>query len=93
MLAGIDAASAFGGIGTSREMMMSALAEPGLFVTLFVVSLTLGGTNLTGLVGAAAQSGVVLSAQHALRLDRASSSSSSLRLGGCPSTTLPPTWS
>lgn len=60
MLAGIDAASAFGGIGTSREMMMSALAEPGLFVTLFVVSLTLGGTNLTGLVGAAAQSGVVL---------------------------------
>jgi len=62
MLAGIDAASAFGGIGTSREMMMSALAEPGLFVTLFVVSLTLGGTNLTSLVGAAAQSGVVLTA-------------------------------
>jgi len=60
MLAGIDAASAFGGIGTSREMMMSALAEPGLFVTLFVVSLTLGGTNLTGLVGAAAKSGVVI---------------------------------
>jgi formate hydrogenlyase subunit 4 len=59
MLAGIDAASAFGGIGTSREMMMSALAEPGLFVTLFVVSLTLGGTNLTSLVEAAAGSGVV----------------------------------
>ena len=33
MLAGIDAASAFGGIGTSREMMMSSLAEPGLFLT------------------------------------------------------------
>ncbi len=60
MLAGIDAASAFGGIGTSREMMMSALAEPGLFITVFVVSLTLGGTNLTSLVGAAAQSGVVI---------------------------------
>lgn len=60
MLAGIDAASAFGGIGTSREMMMSALAEPGLFITIFVVSLTLGGTNLTGLIGAAARSGVVI---------------------------------
>ena len=60
MLAGIDAASAFGGIGTSREMMMSSLVEPGLFLTIFVVSLTLGGTNLTSLVDAAAQSGVVI---------------------------------
>ena len=59
MLAGIDAASAFGGIGTSREMMMSSLVEPGLFLTIFVVS-TLGGTNLTSLVGAAARSGVVI---------------------------------
>ena len=60
MLAGIDTASAFGGIGTSREMMMSSLVEPGLFLTIFVVSLTLGGTDLTSLVGAAAQSGVVI---------------------------------
>jgi formate hydrogenlyase subunit 4 len=60
MLAGIDAGSAFGGIGTSREMMMSALAEPGLFLTVFVVSLTLGGTNLTGLVDAASRSGVAI---------------------------------
>ncbi len=60
MLAGIDAASAFGGIGTSREMMLSALAEPGMFLTVFVVSLTFGGTNLTDLVAAAAQSGMVI---------------------------------
>ena len=60
MLAGIDAASAFGGIGTSREMMMSSLVEPGLFLTIFVVSLTLGGTDLTSLVGAAARSGVAI---------------------------------
>ena len=60
MLAGIDTASAFGGIGVSREMMMSSLAEPGLFLTVFVVSLTLGGTNLTNLVGAAARSGVII---------------------------------
>jgi formate hydrogenlyase subunit 4 len=60
MLAGIDAASAFGGIGTSREMMISSLVEPGLFLTIFVVSLTLGGTDLTNLVGAAARSGIVV---------------------------------
>jgi formate hydrogenlyase subunit 4 len=60
LLAGIDAASAFGGIGTSREMMVSSLIEPGLFLTIFVVSLTFGGTDLTSLVGAAAQSGVVI---------------------------------
>ena len=58
MLAGVDAGSAFGGIGTSREMMLSSLAEPGIFLTIFVVSLTLGGTNLTGIVSAAAQSGI-----------------------------------
>lgn len=60
MLAGIDTATAFGGIGVSREMMMSSLAEPGLFLTVFVVSLTFGGTNLTSLVGAAAVSGVTI---------------------------------
>jgi formate hydrogenlyase subunit 4 len=56
MLAGLDVASAFGGLGTSREMMISSLAEPALFLSIFVVSLTLGGTNLSSLVGAAAQS-------------------------------------
>jgi formate hydrogenlyase subunit 4 len=60
MLAGIDAGSAFGGIGTSREMMISSLVEPGLFLTIFVVSLTLGGTDLSSLVRAAARSGIVI---------------------------------
>jgi formate hydrogenlyase subunit 4 len=60
LLAGIDAGSAFGGIGTSREMMLSALAEPGIFLAVFVVSLSLGGTNLTSLVGTAAESGIVI---------------------------------
>lgn len=60
MLAGVDAASAFGGIGTSREMMFSSLIEPGVFMTVFVVSLTLGGTNLTSIVEAAARSGATL---------------------------------
>jgi formate hydrogenlyase subunit 4 len=61
MLAGLDVASAFGGLGSSREMMISSLAEPALFMAIFVVSLTLGGTNLSSLVGAAAQAaGIVI---------------------------------
>jgi len=60
MLAGIDAGSPFGGIGTSREMMFSSLVEPGIFLTVFVVSLTLGGTNLTSLVEVSAKSGITL---------------------------------
>lgn len=56
MLAGIDASSAFGGLGVSREMMISSLTEPALFLSIFVVSLNLGGTNLAGMaVGAADQ--------------------------------------
>ncbi len=60
MLAGIDAASAFGGVGVGREMMLSSLADPGAFLTVFVVSLTLGGTNLTSIVEASARSGMVV---------------------------------
>ena len=60
MLAGLDTASAFGGLGSSREMMMAALIEPALFITIFVISLTLGGTNLTALVSAAASSGFLI---------------------------------
>ena len=54
MLAGIDVASAFGGLGASREMMISAIVEPALFITIFAVSLSLGGTNLTTIVSSAA---------------------------------------
>ena len=50
MLASLDVASAFGGLGSSREMMYSALLEPALFLTIFIVALTYGGTNLSTLV-------------------------------------------
>lgn len=56
MLSGLDVASTFGGLGSSREMMISALLEPALFLTIFVVALTYGGTNLSTLVGAASNS-------------------------------------
>lgn len=62
MLGGLDVSSALGGIGVSREMMISSLIEPGLFLTLFTVSVTFGGTNLTTIVLHAAESSVLISA-------------------------------
>ena len=56
MLAGLDVSSTFGGLGSSREMMTSALLEPALFLAIFVVALTYGGTNLSTLVESASNS-------------------------------------
>ncbi len=56
MLAGLDVASSFGGLGSSREMMISSLLEPALFLSIFVVAITYGGTNLSTLIGASANS-------------------------------------
>jgi formate hydrogenlyase subunit 4 len=59
MLAGLDVSSSFGGLGSSREMMMSVLLEPALFLTIFVVSITYGGTNISGIVGSSVNSSFV----------------------------------
>lgn len=56
MLAGLDVASSFGGLGSSREMMISMLLEPALFLSIFVVAITYGGTNLSTLISASANS-------------------------------------
>jgi len=45
-LAGIDAGSAFGGFGSSREMTMAALTEGGLIFSLLAVALSAHSTNL-----------------------------------------------
>jgi len=45
-LAGLDTASAFGGMGSSREMFISGLAEPVIFLAIFALSLQYGSTNL-----------------------------------------------
>ena len=37
-LAGLDTGSAFGGMGSSREMFISSLVEPVIFISIFVVS-------------------------------------------------------
>ncbi len=44
-LAGLDAGSAFGGMGSSREMFISSLVEPVMLLSLFVVALNSGSTN------------------------------------------------
>jgi len=49
-LGGLDPASAFGGMGSSREMTIAALAEPSLMLALFTVAIGAGSTNLSQMV-------------------------------------------
>jgi formate hydrogenlyase subunit 4 len=46
-LAGLDTASAFGGMGSSREMTLSAIAEPAMMLSIFTVAIAAGSTNLS----------------------------------------------
>ncbi|MBE0692247.1 MAG: NADH-quinone oxidoreductase subunit H [Aquamicrobium sp.] len=45
-LAGMDVGTAFGGIGSSREMMISSFAEPAMMLTMFALALVAGSTQL-----------------------------------------------
>jgi formate hydrogenlyase subunit 4 len=46
-LAGLDVGTAFGGIGSSREMMIASLAEPALLMIVFTLALIAGSTQLS----------------------------------------------
>jgi formate hydrogenlyase subunit 4 len=46
-LGGLDAGSSFGGLGSSREMTISAIAEPALMLAVFTVAIGAGSTNLS----------------------------------------------
>jgi formate hydrogenlyase subunit 4 len=50
MLAGLDAGSAFGGMGSSREAIVVVLTEPAMILSIFAVGLTSGSTNLSTIV-------------------------------------------
>lgn len=52
-LGGLDPASAFGGMGSSREMTISAIAEPALMLAIFTVAISAGSTNLSQMLLAA----------------------------------------
>ncbi len=49
-LAGLDTATAFGGMGASREMVVLALVEPTILLSVFAVSARVGSTNLGEIV-------------------------------------------
>ncbi|HWX21326.1 MAG TPA: NADH-quinone oxidoreductase subunit H [Candidatus Binatia bacterium] len=52
-LGGLDPASAFGGMGSSREMTIAAIAEPALMLAVFTVAITAQSTNLSQMLVAA----------------------------------------
>jgi len=52
-LGGLDPGSAFGGMGSSREMTLSAIAEPAMMLAIFTVAITAGSTDLSRIVQAA----------------------------------------
>ena len=45
-VAGLESGSTFGGIGSRRELLVSALVEPTLLLVIFVMALLAGTTNL-----------------------------------------------
>ena len=48
-LAGMDIGTAFGGMGSSREMMIGSLAEPAMLMAIFTVSLISQTTSLSNM--------------------------------------------
>jgi formate hydrogenlyase subunit 4 len=48
-LAGMDVGTSFGGIGSSREVMMASIAEPAMMMIIFAVALIAGSTQLSAM--------------------------------------------
>lgn len=46
-LAGMDVGTSFGGIGSSREVMIATLAEPAMLLIIFTLALVAGSTQLS----------------------------------------------
>jgi len=66
-LAGLDAGSAFGGMGSSREMAIAALAEPTVMIAIFAIALRAGTTSLDAIIArSAADPLLILNAGHLL---------------------------
>jgi len=49
-LAGMDVGTAFGGMGASREMLVSALAEPAMLMAVFTLAMSAHSTNLASVI-------------------------------------------
>jgi formate hydrogenlyase subunit 4 len=59
-LAGLDVGTAFGGMGSSREMTIASLAEPAMLMSVFTLSMTASTTNLSEAVTYVLNAGLVL---------------------------------
>ena len=59
-LAGMDVGTSFGGIGSSREMMIASLAEPAMLMIVFSLALIAGSTSLSTMAEFMASPGVGL---------------------------------
>jgi formate hydrogenlyase subunit 4 len=64
-LAGLDVGTSFGGIGSSREVMIASLAEPAMLMIVFTLALVAGSTQLS------AMAAYMLSPQVGLRVSLA----------------------
>lgn len=59
-LAGMDVGTAFGGMGASREMFVSAMAEPAMLMAVFTLAMTAHSTDLASVVDYQIHSGTLL---------------------------------
>jgi formate hydrogenlyase subunit 4 len=59
-LAGLDIGTAFGGMGSSREMTIAALAEPAMLMAVFTLAMTASTTNLSVAIANILHGGLVL---------------------------------
>jgi formate hydrogenlyase subunit 4 len=67
-LAGLDVGTSFGGIGSSREMMIASLAEPAMLMVVFTLSLLAGSTQLSSIAAFMQGPGIGLRVSLALAL-------------------------
>jgi formate hydrogenlyase subunit 4 len=56
-LAGVDSGSSFGSMGSSRDLFLSVLEEPVLFVTMIAIALWVKTTNIASIVTGISQNG------------------------------------
>jgi len=59
-LAGMDVGTAFGGMGASREMLISSMAEPAMLMAVFTLAMTAHSTNLSSVITHILNAGLVL---------------------------------
>jgi formate hydrogenlyase subunit 4 len=60
VLAGLDVGTAFGGMGASREMTISSMAEPAMLMAVFTITMTAATTNLSFAIEHILAEGLVL---------------------------------